>query len=117
MKSKIESITNGGSIEFKYTFSDQKCDFICKSQYIQNGCTAGQHCNVNSNCKNGLCECTLNLRCNHGASGKISNGNIEITDTSNAKFEIGGSHNSASGSAQYLGMFVRNPNPKYENGF
>ena len=102
---KIQSITNGGVIEFKYNFPDQKCDSICKSQYIQDGCINGHHCSVNSNCENVLCQCTLNLRCNPGTPGKISNGNVEITGTFNAEFENGG-HKTASGSAQYLGLYT-----------
>ena len=64
MKSKIQSISNGGSINFKYSFGDKNCDSICKSKYVQKGCKYGFGCNVVPTCQSdGNCICELQMSC------------------------------------------------------
>ena len=64
MQSKIKSISNGGSINFKYSFGDKNCDSICKSKYVQKGCKYGFGCNVVPTCQSdGNCICELQMSC------------------------------------------------------
>ena len=108
MKSKIQSISNGGSINFKYSFGDKNCDSICKSKYVQKGCKYGFGCNVVPTCQSdGNCICELQMSC-RGKNEDNSSGE-EITSGDAGSFSSeegngGGSHNTVSGSITYLGM-------------
>ena len=132
MQSKIQSISNGGSINFKYSFGDKNCDSICKSKYVQKGCKYGFGCNVVPTCQSdgsvshsnvapdeldGNCICELQMSCrgkneDSSASEEITGGDassetnesVEITGSSSSEEGNGGSHNTVSGSIQYLGM-------------
>ena len=118
MQSKIQSIWNGGSINFQYSFDDKNCDSICKSKYVQKGCKYGFGCNVVPTCQSdGNCICELQMSCrgkneDSSASEEITGGDassetnesVEITGSSSSEEGNGGSHNTVSGSIQYLGM-------------
>ena len=118
MQSKIQSISNGGSINFKYSFGDKNCDSICKSKYVQKGCKYGFRCNVVPTCQSdGNCICELQMSCrgkneDNSAGEEITGGDassetnesVEITGSSSSEEGNGGSHNTVSGSIQYLGM-------------
>ena len=65
LQSKIQSISNGGSINFQYTFGDKNCNSICKSNHVQIGCKYGFRCKVGSRCQSvGNCVCDLQMSCN-----------------------------------------------------
>ena len=65
LQSKIQSISNGGSINFQYTFGDKNCNSICKSNHVQIGCKYGFRCKVGSTCQSdGNCICDLQMSCN-----------------------------------------------------
>ena len=118
MQSKIQSISNGGSINFKYSFGDKNCDSICKSKYVQKGCKYGFRCNVVPTCQSdGNCICELQMSCRGknedtsageeitgGDASSETNESVEITGSSSSEEGNGGSHNTVSGSIQYLGM-------------
>ena len=128
VQSKIQSISNGGSINFKYSFGDKNCDSICKSKYVQKGCKYGFGCNVVPTCQSdgsvshsnvapdeldGNCICELQMSCrgkneDSSASEEITGGDASSETNETGSFiseeENGGSHNTVSGSIQYLGM-------------
>ena len=64
-------MSNGGALNFQYSFGDKNCDSICKSNQVQTGCKFGFKCKVNSKCQNDNCLCNLEMSCN----GKTSGGN------------------------------------------
>ena len=91
MQSKIQSITNGGSINFQYSFGDKNCDSICKSKYVQKGCKYGFRCNVVPTCQSSEnCICELQMSC----KGKLEDDSATFDETSGSS-EIT--------SVQYLG--------------
>ena len=69
LKTKIQGISNGGSLNFQYSFGDKNCDFICKSNHVKKGCQYGFKCKVGSKCQNDNCLCTLEMSCNGKSSG------------------------------------------------
>ena len=108
MQSKIQSISNGGSINFKYSFGDKNCDSICKSKYVQKGCKYGFGCNVVPTCQSdGNCICELQMSC-RGKNEDNSSGEEDTSGDagsfSSEEGNGGGSHNTVSGSITYLGM-------------
>ena len=118
MQSKIQSISNGGSINFQYSFGDKNCDSICKSKYVQKGCKYGFRCNVVPTCQSdGNCICELQMSCrgkneDNSAGEEITGGDtssetsesVEITGSFSSEIENGGSHEIVSGTTHYLGM-------------
>ena len=64
MQSKIQGISNGGSLNFQYSSNDNNCDFICKSNQVQKGCKYGFKCKVSSRCQSSICLCTMEMSCN-----------------------------------------------------
>ena len=108
-------MSNGGSLNFQYSFGDKNCDSICKSNQVQTGCKFGFKCKVNSKCQNDNCLCNLEMSCNRKTSGGNSatldgnSGNSDATfegrnsGNSAVTFE-GGSENSPAISAKYLGL-------------
>ena len=98
LQSKIQGISNGGSLNFQYLFDDKSCGSICKSKQVRKGCEFGFECNVSFKCQNSNCLCTLQMSC---TNGKHENGNPGNSVT----FE-GGSGNSATISAEFLGLLT-----------
>ena len=65
LQSKIQSISNGGLINYKYFSSDQNCNSICKSKHVHIGCKYGSKCKIGSTCQgDGNCICELQMSCN-----------------------------------------------------
>ena len=108
-------MSNGGSLNFQYSFGDKNCDSICKSNQVQTGCKFGFKCKVDSKCQNDNCLCNLKMSCNRKTSrGNSANldgnsGNSVTTfegrnsGNSAVTFE-GDSENSPTISAKYLGL-------------
>ena len=82
MKSKIQSISNGGSIKFQYSFGDENCDSICKSKYVQKGCKYGFRCNVDSKYQTRNYLCTMEMSCNSATLDETSG----ISETTSAQY-------------------------------
>ena len=94
MQSKIQSISNGGSINFQYSFGDKNCDSICKSKYVQKGCKYGFRCNVDSKYQTRNYLCTMEMSCNKATYVGSFENSTTLDETSGI---------SETTSAQYLG--------------
>ena len=83
LQSKIQGISNGGSLNFQYSSNDNNCDFICKSNQVQKGCEFGFKCKVSSKCQRNNCLCTMQMSCNGKSSGNSAtfDGNSENSAT------------------------------------
>ena len=77
LKTKIQGIANGGSINFQFSSNDINCESICKSNQVKEGCEFGFRCNVTSDCQNGNCLCTLQMSC---TNERKSNGRNSLLD-------------------------------------
>ena len=65
MQSKIQSISDGGLINYEYFSSDENCNSICKSKHVHIGCKYGSKCKIGSTCQgDGNCICELRMSCN-----------------------------------------------------
>ena len=78
-------MSNGGSLNFQFSFGDKNCDSICKSNQVQTGCKFGFKCKFNSKCQNDNCLCNMEMSCNRKTSGGNRNfgkksGNSAISD-------------------------------------
>ena len=73
-------MSNGGSLNFQFSFRDKNCDSICKSNQVQTGCKFGFKCKFNSKCQNDNCLCNMEMSCNRKTSGGNRNlvKNLEI---------------------------------------
>ena len=63
LQSKIQSISNGGQITFRYSSHHPTCESICKSGYVHKGCHYGHNCKINIQCTKNFCQCVLHLKC------------------------------------------------------
>ena len=77
LQSKIQDISNGGSLNFQYYFDDKSCDSICKSKQVRKGCEHGFKCNVRFKCQNSKCLCSLQMSC---TNERKSNGRNSLLD-------------------------------------
>ena len=77
LQSKIQDISNGGSLNFQYYFDDKSCGSICKSKQVRKGCEIGFECNVSFKCQNSNCLCTLQMSC---TNERKSNGRNSLLD-------------------------------------
>ena len=68
MKTKIQGIANGGSINFQFSSNDNNCESICKSNQVQEGCEFGFRCNVDSKYQTRNYLCTMKMSCNKDTS-------------------------------------------------
>ena len=73
LQSKIQGISNGGSLNFQYYFDDKSCGSICKSKQVRKGCKNGFKCNVRFKCQNSNCLCSLQMSCTNGKSHEGTN--------------------------------------------
>ena len=63
LQSKIQSISNGGLMTFRYSSHHPTCKSICKSGYVHKGCHYGHNCKINIHCTKNFCQCVLHLKC------------------------------------------------------
>ena len=59
VQQKIEAISTGGHFIYEFSSYSPRCESICNSNYIHDGCAFGHKCKIRSSCQNGHCVCTL----------------------------------------------------------
>ena len=59
VQQKIEAISTGGHFIYEFSSYSSRCESICNSNYIHDGCAFGHKCKIRSSCQNGHCVCTL----------------------------------------------------------